>query len=99
MDPEIKDLEKGKKLAKFSVATTESYRNSEGKQVKETQWHNIIAWGGTATIAEKYLTKGREVAIQGRLTHRSYDDKNGNTKYITEIVANEIVLLGNGKKE
>lgn len=99
MDPEIKDLDKGKKLAKFSVATTESYRNSEGKQVKETQWHNIIAWGGTATIAEKYLTKGKEVAIQGRLTHRSYDDKNGNTKYITEIVANEIVLLGSGKKE
>lgn len=99
MNPEVKELEKGKKMAKFSIATTESYRNSDGKQVKETQWHNIVAWGGAATLAERYLTKGREVVIQGRLTHRSYEDKNGTTKYFTEVVVNEIVLLGNGKNE
>jgi single-strand DNA-binding protein len=99
MDPEVKDLEQGKKVARFSVATTETYRNSEGKQVKETQWHNVVAWGGTATIAEKYLTKGKEIALQGRLTHRTYEDKSGNTKYFTEIVVNEIVMLGSGKKD
>ena len=99
MDPEIKTLDNGKKLARFSIATSETYRNAEGKQIKDTQWHNIIAWGGNAGIAEKFLKKGREIAVQGRLSHRSYEDKGGNTRYFTEIVANEIALLGNGKKD
>ena len=98
MDPEIKLLESGKKLARFSVATSELYRNAEGEQIKDTQWHQVIAWGGNATIAEKFLKKGREVALNGRLSHRSYEDKNGNTRYLTEVIVNEIVLLNNGQK-
>jgi single-strand DNA-binding protein len=98
MDPEIKLLESGKKLARFSVATSELYRNAEGEQIKETQWHQVVAWGGNATIAEKFLKKGREVALNGRLSHRSYEDKNGNTRYLTEVIVNEIVLLNNGQK-
>ena len=98
MDPEIKLLESGKKLARFSVATSELYRNAEGEQIKETQWHHVVAWGGNATIAEKFLKKGREVALSGRLSHRSFEDKNGNTRYLTEVIVNEIVLLNNGQK-
>ena len=98
MDPEIKLLESGKKLARFSVATSELYRNAEGEQIKDTQWHQVVAWGGNATIAEKFLKKGREVALSGRLSHRSYEDKNGNTRYLTEVIVNEIVLLNNGQK-
>ncbi len=95
--PEIINLESGKKLAKFAIATNESYRNAKGEPVKETQWHNLIAWGKTAEIVEKYLAKGNEVAIEGKLTSRSYEDKEGNKKYITEVVVNELLMLG-GKK-
>lgn len=92
--PEIINLESGKKLAKFSVATNESYRNNKGEWVQETQWHNLVAWGKTAEIAEKYLNKGTEVAIEGKLTNKSYEDKNGVKKYITEVVVNELLMLG-----
>ncbi|KJS07373.1 MAG: single-stranded DNA-binding protein [Vicingaceae bacterium] len=95
--PEIINLESGKKLAKFAIATNESYKNAKGETVKETQWHNLVAWGKTAEIVEKYLTKGNEVAIEGKLTSRSYEDKEGNKKYITEVVVNELLMLG-GKK-
>ena len=98
-DPEIKELESGKKMARFAIATNDVYRNADGEKVTATQWHNIIAWNGNASIAENYLKKGREVAIEGRLAHRSYDDKDGNTKYITEVIVNQILLLGNGGKE
>ena len=94
MNPEIKTLESGKKLAKFSIATNESYKNAKGEKIEDTQWHNLIAWGKTADIIEKYLEKGNEVAIEGKLTNRSYDDKEGNKRYITEIVVNEILMLG-----
>ena len=97
MNPEIKTLESGKKLAKFSIATNESYKNAKGEKIEDTQWHNLIAWGKTADIIEKYLEKGNEVAIEGKLTNRSYDDKEGNKRYITEIVVNEILMLGNKK--
>ena len=96
--PEVKTTESGKKLAKFSVATNETYQNSKGEKVKETQWHNLIAWGKIAEIAEKYLSKGSEVAIEGKLVNRNYEDKEGNKKYITEIQINELLLLG-AKKE
>lgn len=97
MNPEIKTLESGKKLAKFSIATNETYKNAKGEKVEDTQWHNLIAWGNTADIIEKYLQKGNEVAVEGKLTNRSYDDKDGNKRYITEIVVNELLMLG-GKK-
>jgi single-strand DNA-binding protein len=92
--PEVRNTEAGKKLVRFSVATNESYRNSKGEKVTETQWHNLIAWGNVAEIAQKYLTKGSEVAIEGKLVSRNYTDKEGNKKYITEIQVNELLMLG-----
>jgi single-strand DNA-binding protein len=92
--PEIKTLENGKRMARFSVATNEIYRNAKGDKVTETQWHNLVAWGKLAEITEKYLSKGKEVAIEGKLINRSYNDKDGVKKYITEIQVNEILLIG-----
>lgn len=93
-DPEIITLESGKKLAKFSVATNESYKNKDGEKIADTQWHNVIAWGKTADIIETYITKGKEVAIEGKLTSRSYETKEGEKRYITEVVCSEILMLG-----
>lgn len=93
-DPEVVNLESGRKLAKFSLATNETYKNQQGEKVTETQWHNLVVWGKTAEIAEKYLAKGREVAVNGKLTYRNYEDKNGVKRYITEIVVNDLQLLG-----
>jgi len=92
--PEVKTLESGKKMARFSVATSESYRNAKGEKVTETQWHTLVAWGKVAEIVEKFLTKGKEVAIEGKLINRSYNDKEGNKKYITEVQVNELLMLG-----
>lgn len=93
-DPEIKTFEGGRKLANFNLATNESYKNDKGEKVEETQWHKLAAWGKTAEIIEKYVTKGKEIAIEGKLTHRSYDDKNGEKRYVTEVVVNDVLLLG-----
>lgn len=93
-DPEIVNLESGKKLAKFSIATNESYKNAKGEKITDTQWHNIIAWGKTAELVENYVPKGKEVGVEGKLTTRSYEDKEGNKRYITEVVCNELLLLG-----
>jgi single-strand DNA-binding protein len=92
-DPEIKNLEGDKKLAKFSIATKEIYKNDAGEKVTETQWHNLSAWGNTATIAEKYLKKGKEVAIEGKLVTRSYTDKEGIKKYATEILFKNLIVI------
>ena len=94
-DPEIITLESGKKLAKFSVATNESYKNAQGEKITDTQWHNIVAWNKTAEIIEKYVKKGHEVAIEGKLTSRSYETKEGEKRYITEVVCNELLMLNN----
>ncbi len=93
-EPEIVNLESGKKLAKFSVATNENYKNASGERVTDTQWHNIVAWGKTAELIEKYVNKGKEVGVEGKLTSRSWDDKDGNKHYITEVICNELLLLG-----
>ncbi len=95
--PETKTTESGKKLVKFSVATNESYKNSEGEKISETQWHNLTVWGKLADVAEKYLSKGSQVVIGGKLITRSYDDKEGVKKYITEILVNDLLMIG-GKK-
>lgn len=92
-DPEVVTLESGKKLAKFSIATNDHYKNAEGEKMTDTQWHNIIAWGKTADIIEKYVTKGQEIAIEGKLTSRNYEDTTGTKRYITEIVCNELLML------
>ena len=96
--PEIKNTETGKKLARFSIATNENYRNAKGEKVTETTWHNLVAWGKVADLAEKFLLKGTEVVIEGKLINRSYTDKDGNKKFISEVQVNELLLL-NGKPQ
>ena len=94
MDPEVKSLDGGKKLAKVSIATNETYKNAKGERVTETQWHNLIAWGKTAEIVEKFLKKGSEVAVEGKLINRNYTDKEGIKRYVTEIEVSEVLMLG-----
>ncbi len=91
--PEVKKTGTGKKMAQFSIATIESYRNAKGEKVTETQWHRIIAWGKIAEVVEKHLEKGKEVAIEGKLVNRNYVDKAGVKKYITEVLVTELLLL------
>ncbi len=93
-DPEIKTFDGNKKLAKLTIATNETFTNDKGEKVTETQWHRLSAWGKTADIIEKFVPKGKEIAIQGKLTHSSYDDKNGEKKYITEVIISDLLLLG-----
>ena len=93
-DPEVLDLDGGNKMAKFSIATNETYRNAKGEKVTDTQWHQVVAWGKTAEIVENYLGKGKEVAIEGKLIHRSYDTAEGQRKYVTEVKCTELLMLG-----
>ncbi len=93
-DPELINLGNDKIKVRFSLATSDYYTDKDGERKEDTQWHNIITFGKTAEIAEKFLNKGKEIAISGKLTYRSWEDKDGNTKYITEVVANEIQMLG-----
>ncbi len=93
-NPEVITLDSGKKLAKFSIATNETYKNGQGEKITDTQWHNVGAWNKTAEIIEKYVSKGSEIAVEGKLVTRSYEDKEGMKKYITEIIVNELLLLG-----
>lgn len=96
-EPTITNLESGKKVARLSLATNENYKNSNGEKQTDTNWHTIVAWGKTAEIIEKYVSKGKEIAIEGKLTSRSYETKEGEKRYVTEVIANEIVLLGNAE--
>jgi len=91
--PEIKVLDGGKKLARLSLATNETYKNAKGEKITETQWHNVIAWDKTAEIVEKYFTKGLEVLVEGKLVNRNYTDKEGVKKYVTEVQASELLIL------
>ena len=94
MDPEVKSFDNNKKVARFSLATDESYKNAKGEKVEETQWHNLVVWGSQATVAEKFLKKGKEIMIEGRLTTRKWESEKEGTKYITEIIVNDILMLG-----
>ena len=94
MDPEVKSFDNNKKLAKLSLATSESYKNDKGEKVTETQWHNIVMWGVQAKLAEDMLKKGDEVVMEGRLVNSNYTDKNGVKRYGCEIVVNEFLKLG-----
>jgi single-strand DNA-binding protein len=98
-DPEIKTTETGKKVTHFTLATNDGYKNADGQKISETTWHNIVAWNGLADIAGRFLKKGKEVAVEGRIVYRSYEDKKGATKYITEIVLNDLILLRSGKDQ
>ena len=93
MNPEVKKLDGGNSVGKFTMATHESYTNKKGEKVEDTQWHNIVAWGKTAELMGDLLTKGKEVMVEGKLTSRSWEDKDGNKRYITEVVVSEFLLL------
>ncbi|PQJ21233.1 single-stranded DNA-binding protein [Tenacibaculum sp. SG-28] len=93
--PEVTILESGKKVAKFSIATNETYTNAKGEKITNTEWHQIIAWNKTADIIEQFLQKGSEAIVEGKLTTRSYTDSNAQKRYFTEIICSEILVLGN----
>ena len=93
-DPEVRYLDNGVAVANFSLATTESYKNKEGERVSQTEWHNIVLWRGLAEIAEKFLKKGSAVYIEGKIRSRKWEDKEGNTRYTTEILADNMTMLG-----
>lgn len=92
--PEIRTFGEDRKVANFTLATNEIYYDNKGEKQEETQWHNIAVWGKGADIIEKYTDKGSEILVSGKITSRTYNDKDGNKKYFTEIIANEILLLG-----
>ena len=93
-DPEVRYLDNGVAVANFSLATTENYKNKEGERVSQTEWHNIVLWRGLAEIAEKFLKKGSAVYIEGKIRSRKWEDKEGNTRYTTEILADNMTMLG-----
>ena len=94
-DPEVRHLENGTAVANFSMATSESYKDrNSGERKTVTEWHNIVLWRGLAEIAEKYLKKGDQVYIEGKLRTRSWEDKDGNTRYTTEVVGDNMTMLG-----
>lgn len=92
-EPEVKTVN-DKKVANITLATNDFYTNDKGEKVEQTEWHRITAWGKTAEIIEKYVSKGKEIALEGKLSYRNYEDKDGIKRYVTEIVATEILLLG-----
>ncbi|QMW05918.1 single-stranded DNA-binding protein [Spirosoma foliorum] len=92
-DPEIQQLEGNISVAKFSMATTETFKDDKGQSQSTTEWHNVVLWRGLAEVAHKYLQKGSSVFVEGKLKTRQYDDKEGKTRYITEIIADQLILL------
>lgn len=96
-DPDVKSFGKSKK-ASFSIATTDTYKNAKGEKVDDTQWHNIVIWGSLADVAEKYLKKGNEVCVEGKLVHRDYETDKGEKRYVTEINVNDLLMLGSKQK-
>jgi single-strand DNA-binding protein len=95
-EPEVKTVN-DKKVANITLATNDSYTNDKGEKIEQTEWHRITAWGKTAEIIEKYVSKGKEIAIEGKLSYKNYEDKDGIKRYVTEIIATEILLLGGNK--
>ena len=96
-DPEVRHLDNGRAVANFSMATSETYKNRQGERVTTTEWHNIVLWTPLAEVAEKFLKKGSQVYIEGKLTTRSWDDQEGNKRYTTEVVAREMKMLGSSQ--
>jgi single-strand DNA-binding protein len=97
-DPEVRSLESGTKVASFSLATGETYKNKDGEKVTNTEWHNIVLWRGLAEVAEKYLRKGSLIYLEGKIKTRTWDDKDGNKKYATDIVGDTFTMLGSKKE-
>ena len=92
-NPKVRKLDSGRKVASFSIATSEVYYDQNGKKVSETTWHRLVAWGKQAEVAEDYLKKGSQIAVEGKLTNRSYDNSKGEKQYITEVVVNSLLML------
>ncbi|MCZ8144599.1 single-stranded DNA-binding protein [Flavobacterium sp.] len=92
-DPEVKSFEGGKKVANLNLATNDVYYKEEGEKVTQTEWHRVVAWGKLASLIEQYVTKGKELGITGKITYRNYEDKEGNKRSITEIVAEEVLFM------
>lgn len=97
-DPEVRTLESGTKVASVSLATSERYKDRNGNQQESTEWHNVVFWRGLAEVTEKYLKKGDQVYVEGRIKTRKWTDKDGNDRYSTDIVANDMTMLGGGQK-
>tara|TARA_R110002111_G_scaffold184518_2_gene250369 strand:- start:493 stop:930 length:438 start_codon:yes stop_codon:yes gene_type:complete len=93
-DPEVRHLENGASVANFSIATSETYKDKNGNRQEQTEWHNVVLWRGLAQIAEKYLKKGSQIYVEGKLRTRSWQDKDGNTRYTTEVVGDQMTMLG-----
>jgi single-strand DNA-binding protein len=98
-DPEVRHLEGGAVVAKFPLATSESYKTKDGQRIDQTEWHNIVMWRGLAESAEKYLRKGSLVYVEGKIRTRSWDDKEGNKRYSTEIIADTMTMLSSKRTE
>jgi single-strand DNA-binding protein len=98
-DPEIRSLEGGVKVANFSLATTETYKGKNGERVDQTEWHNIVLWRGLAEVAENYLKKGNSIYVEGKIRTRDWTDKDGNKRYTTEIIADNMVMLGSKRDQ
>ena len=96
--PEVKTIDNGNTLAKMRLATNETYKNAKGEKVTDTQWHDIVAWGKTAEVAGKYLNKGSEVMVEGRLSNREYTGKDGIKRYATEVVVTELLMMDKAKQ-
>ncbi|MGF1639214.1 MAG: single-stranded DNA-binding protein [Cyclobacteriaceae bacterium] len=97
-DPEVKTFDSGKKMAKVTLATSESYKNGDGEKITDTQWHNLVVWGPMVDVFDKYLRKGSEVAVEGKITYRQYENGDGEKKYFTEIVVNDMLMLDKKKQ-
>ena len=97
--PELKTFDSGTKMTKFSLATNESFTNAKGEKVENVNWHNVVVWGKLGEVVAKHVSKGQELAIEGKLNNRSYEDKDGNKKYITEIIMNEFLFIGSKAKQ
>lgn len=98
-DPTVRKTESGRKWARFSVATSETYRNTKGEKITETQWHQLMAWGKNAEIAEEHFRKGSHLVVEGKLINRSYLDRQGNKKYVTEVLVSEMLLLSDPEED
>ncbi|MCX7551502.1 single-stranded DNA-binding protein [Xanthomarina sp. F2636L] len=92
-DPEIINFEDGNKMAKFSMATDDSYKDKNGQKIERAYWHNVVVRGGLVKVVEEYVSKGKEIAVEGKLTNRSWEDKDGNKRYITEVLCDELLML------
>ncbi|MBB5397553.1 single-stranded DNA-binding protein [Mucilaginibacter sp. AK015] len=95
MDPDVRTFDNNRKMARLSLATNESYKNDKGEKVTDTQWHNVVMWGAQATMAESFLKKGDSILVEGKLASRSYSDRDGVKRYVTEVVVNEFIKISN----